>query len=1328
VDLTLSATDSFGSVTEMQFSNDGSTWTTPEAYATSKSWTLTTGDGTKTIYAKFKDNAGNWMIVPCSSSITLDTTPPTGSIIINNGAAYTNSTTVDLTLSATDSYVSVTEMQFSNDGLSWTTPEAYATSKSWTINTGDGTKTIYAKFKDNAGNWMIVPCSNSITLDTTPPTVAITSPAAGDTSVTTPLLTYTVSDGTVVVKVDGVAVNKVSGENLDVLSFGPHTVQVEATDAANNTGFASVNFTVVDPAIVGLWHMDGDWRDSSGNNNTGVPVNGPTFSTDNHGGTQAVSLNGSNSFVEVADSNILDLTSAMTVEAWIKPNDIGNYRQIVSKFGSPGNYAYEIGLAPAGNLRVDISGNGTANDYLVTTTAPITVNVWNHIAATFNAGILKLYVNGIEVVQPKTSTISSLKASTSPINIGRAPAGIEYFSGLIDEVALYNRALTAVEIAGSVFRREALWHMDGNWTDASGNGNDGTPNAGAAFSTNAKIGSGSGSFNGLDSAVTSTVSSLPFGNGPRTVSAWVKPENGTQNRGIIQYGGESSGYFKLMIDELNRAVVGSDSNSITGLTSLADGQWHYVVGVYEGVGTTVVRLYVDSVLENSSIISPPETENGGFMIGTLFNDGGHFNGLIDELSIHDYSLGVNEIDKTYNEGLGRIGLWHMDGDWTDASQNGHSGTSNGATFSASRQLGTQSGSFDGVDDYVAAGGLVTSVSNTFTIAFWANATAARNSTSESYSSWGTGGQRYAIAPLWGAGSDAGAGVSVGNNGISVFELAPNYMPSLLVYDAPLSGWNHIVVIYENKQPKLYVNGQFVRAGLVSQRANVHPSMYFGDVAAYGRYQGLLDEVEIYNRALPPDEILYHYNNEKAPTVKIVSPQPGIISTATPTLTYLVNRGTVVVKVDGNVVSKVSGDTLGPLGTGLHTVRVEATDEAGKTGSDEVNFTFSTGPTVDISSPAAFITTRDTNPLLMYTVSEGTVVVKVDGNIVSKVSGDLLDTLDNESHSVRVEATDGSGITGVGEVHFTVDATIPFSLTAVNTNTHFLDTSLSETATVSFTINSHATVTFKIVPEKQGPAGMPIYQTSQVCASAGSYYFTWEGRKTGGTVVPDEAYLYIIEATDGTNTATYSPPALTGTGNISCSQDTYDPIVNDPMTINYMVSQPSRITIKIIAGQSASTIINAVPYEIGSYTYDWDGRDSSGNIISSGTVQCSVSSLLRDNYIITNGNAPKVSGLKTDPYAFDASYGQFTRIRYSLSIDADVTVQLSSPHGSTLTLLSNQHQTAGANEIEWTAIDSTDTTGKKLLFYEEGAYLVSIQAVNPATGASSTTRGTLTISQ
>lgn len=89
-----------------------------------------------------------------SASIPVsDTTPPTGSVVINAGAARTSSRTVTLTLSASDTQGAVTGMRFSNDGSTYSAETAYATTYTWTLSSGDGVKTVYARFKDSSGNW-----------------------------------------------------------------------------------------------------------------------------------------------------------------------------------------------------------------------------------------------------------------------------------------------------------------------------------------------------------------------------------------------------------------------------------------------------------------------------------------------------------------------------------------------------------------------------------------------------------------------------------------------------------------------------------------------------------------------------------------------------------------------------------------------------------------------------------------------------------------------------------------------------------------------------------------------------------------------------------------------------------------------------------------------------------------------------------------------------------------------------------------------------------------------------------------------------------------------
>jgi flagellar hook assembly protein FlgD len=299
----------------------------------------------------------------------------------------------------------------------------------------------------------------------------------------------------------------------------------------------------------------------------------------------------------------------------------------------------------------------------------------------------------------------------------------------------------------------------------------------------------------------------------------------------------------------------------------------------------------------------------------------------------------------------------------------------------------------------------------------------------------------------------------------------------------------------------------------------------------------------------------------------------------------------------------------------------------------------------------------------------------------------------------------------------VDAVI--SNVGISSNT--INTQADETSTVFFTITSQATVTFSIIPEKQGSAGTPVYQTGKVCLAACS--FTWDGKDNTGKVVPDEAYLFVLTVSNGAHTGGYSPMALIGTGTVSCSQSSgFDPISNQPMTITYTPAQPSRVNLNISWGSQNFKILDSFPILSGSNDFIWDGRNQTNKPLDLGAkASCTVASLLRENVIITTGDAVRISELKTDPYNIHFSYGQFTRIKYTLSRGANVTIKLTSPSGAVLTVVNSQPQTAGPQEVEWNGLASADATAKNELVSEEGDYMVTVQAVNPATGTSSITK-------
>jgi LmbE family N-acetylglucosaminyl deacetylase len=171
--VTLNNAVSDSTALQMRFSNDGSTWSAWEPYAATKDWTLSSGDGAKTVSAQFKDAAAN--VLPLSDTITLDSTLPTGSFAIDAGALYTNTTAATLDCAVT-APTGVTGMRFRNGTDAWSAWEPYAASRSWTLPAGDGTKTVAAEFKNAAGN--VFATTDEITLDTTPPTVSDDAGAA----------------------------------------------------------------------------------------------------------------------------------------------------------------------------------------------------------------------------------------------------------------------------------------------------------------------------------------------------------------------------------------------------------------------------------------------------------------------------------------------------------------------------------------------------------------------------------------------------------------------------------------------------------------------------------------------------------------------------------------------------------------------------------------------------------------------------------------------------------------------------------------------------------------------------------------------------------------------------------------------------------------------------------------------------------------------------------------------------------------------------------------------------------------------------------------------
>jgi hypothetical protein len=179
--------------------------------------------------------------------------------------------------------------------------------------------------------------------------------------------------------------------------------------------------------------------DSSGNGNTGT-INGPVRTTPGKFGS-ALSFDGVNDQVAVADSGSLDLTNGMTLEAWVRPSALTAWRTILMKEQTAG---LVYGLYANGDTNRPSVHITTNNEKDVRGTAALALNTWTHVAATFDGAVLRFFVNGTQV---STANIAgSMTASTGSLRIGGNSIWGEWFGGLIDEVRVYRRALTAAEL------------------------------------------------------------------------------------------------------------------------------------------------------------------------------------------------------------------------------------------------------------------------------------------------------------------------------------------------------------------------------------------------------------------------------------------------------------------------------------------------------------------------------------------------------------------------------------------------------------------------------------------------------------------------------------------------------------------------------------------------------------------------------------------------------------------------------------------------------------------------------------------------------------------
>jgi hypothetical protein len=219
------------------------------------------------------------------------------------------------------------------------------------------------------------------------------------------------------------------------------------------TATAQVPSNVPTNGLVGYWPFNGNANDVSGNNLNGT-VTGASLTTDRNGNSNsAYSFDGVNDFISVP-ANIIFTQNPISYSFWFNKSGSGNPcngNETFQAIFSTGNYSQsrDVVLSQGNDRRIGIQRSipsGCPNESMLSTN--YTLNNWNYAVVIYEANLVKVYLNGIFIGSSPVSC--SVTATNTTCFIGASKpsiwACIAYFNGLIDDIAIYNRALTPQEI------------------------------------------------------------------------------------------------------------------------------------------------------------------------------------------------------------------------------------------------------------------------------------------------------------------------------------------------------------------------------------------------------------------------------------------------------------------------------------------------------------------------------------------------------------------------------------------------------------------------------------------------------------------------------------------------------------------------------------------------------------------------------------------------------------------------------------------------------------------------------------------------------------------
>jgi Concanavalin A-like lectin/glucanases superfamily len=620
------------------------------------------------------------------------------------------------------------------------------------------------------------------------------------------------------------------------------------------------NYALTAAEVAELHGFVGHWKlaetsgataaDSSYFGQNGGVVGGPAWSSD-CGGAGVFNFNGTTQYVSIPSANHLRPTAMLAITAWIKGDawGSGTDNDTILRKGddNPNNFALAVS---DGRLELLLDGNdGTG----IRSNALLATGQWYHVAATWDGVTARLYING--QLDHSAARSGAIGADTRPLYIG-GRVGADRFDGMLRDVRLYNRPLTATEIA-------RLAGLVSYWALSETSGTtaiDSSPAANHAAYINGVVlnntgpypadGARAARFDGTNDYVNVPNETLYDITERITIVGWFQVDAFDKQYQTLIAKGDTAWRVSRWgtTDVLHFSCNGLTPNQVNGATNVNDGKWHHFACVYDGAA---LYLYVDGLLDAAIAASGTIDINDlAVQIGAnVEKPGREFNGSLHGFRVYNRALCPLEIAELY----GLVGHWKLD-ETSDATAADSSLFGRHAAV-----LGTPNWTSGTIDNALQlngstraeVGSLLGSPKNVSLVA-WANLTSPDSGGAELVSL----GDYFSIR------------LDEGSITRAFFYNGTIWASVSVNQTFAGAGWHHFAAVFNDDDDwcKLYVDG--VEAASLATTATI-PYAGLGTKTVIGThgngstnwdFVGKIDDVRIYNRPLSPDQILSLHNS------------------------------------------------------------------------------------------------------------------------------------------------------------------------------------------------------------------------------------------------------------------------------------------------------------------------------------------------------------------------------------------------------------------------------------------------------------------------------------